>query len=172
MSSKIKSKILLCNKCKIAPNPWNDPYECISCGLLYCVKCSNDNFSCVKCFKKSLKTSKLAKRILGNQVINCDYCGLGNILYKNLPDHTKKCSLWEFKCQQAYCTFKGKQNDLLNHIQLDHEKEILTYFHKYSPYNIKKTKYVNTTDTSINISKAEKKLSEKKDGKKEDCSIF
>ena len=129
------NKLLLCSKCQKAPLPWNDPYECINCGIIYCVKCSSNNFSCVRCCKKSLKTSKLAKRILGNKLIACKYCHVNDIIYKTLPDHAKSCPNWEFSCSQPHCGWKGKQMDFIKHIQLSHEREIVNYFNKDSVYN-------------------------------------
>ena len=169
----ISKNFLKCTKCSKPPLPWTDPLECISCGFIYCNSCikSNIGFSCFKCLQKSMKTSKLSKRILGNQKVNCTYCGQSE-LYKNLGDHSKKCQNWVFSCTTKNCNFTGKQNDFIRHVQADHESDLVSYFHRDSNYNQRKNRKrtVNTNLSSSNI--YDSKISTSKSADKKDCYIF
>lgn len=165
MSTLIKNPLLICKKCQLAPLPWDEPYECISCGYLYCIKCSENDISCVNCSKKSFKASKLAKRILGNKIVTCEYCNKSGILYSELKNHIVLCTKWIYNCHQPYCDFTGTQFDFINHIQLNHEKQLIKYFHKFSQYNVN----INN-QKEIGNSNVSKKSSKK--GKDDDCCIY
>lgn len=114
--------------CRMCHSSSEKSYECVSCGHLHCFSCLKNSSNCRVCNKPStFKISKLAIRLIGNEAVPCQFCGI-IIKKKELKEHKYDCHNWVFFCSQNKCTFKGTKADLLAHIRSAHENLIYTYF--------------------------------------------
>lgn len=130
-----RSLNILCANCLFTPLPNTTVCECMSCGVLYCDECLTKDFHCVVCQKRNIKVSKLASRIIGNKLVNCEFCYKTNIPYKTLMNHSAICESWKFECNQLGCNFKGNNSQFLTHINECHFDQVMNLFDANSKLN-------------------------------------
>lgn len=117
--------MLLCQSCNIMSVK---PYECTTCGFLTCVQCLKNKI-CSVCNKTCIfKEAKLAERIIRKIETECPDCKK-TLTFGALEDHKFHCHMRIYECNRK-CGFKGKKADLIEHIQIRHESDILTVFSK------------------------------------------
>lgn len=112
-------------KCSICNEILNKPYECESCGALFCEECVNDwlkdkNVCPMECSNFKLVKAKLNTRKLLNLLTlkchnspDCSYTAG----YWDIIDHEEKCDFQKIKCPNQLCPFEGHFKMLKNHLQ-------------------------------------------------------
>lgn len=149
-------------KCTNCTNWSNKPYECIYCGYLYCSSCLESSY-CIMCKKPSLfKLSKLAAlitRVYNNVCIYCNNSISTN--YLDFKKHKYKCSQYKYKCSMIDCDFIGNQSEIISHIQVSHESDMLNAFD---------SRYIKSQTSKLsknyNIKKKENEINKNKESKK------
>jgi len=120
-------------KCSICLEILANPYECETCGSLFCEDCINDwiriKLSCpLKCSNFKLTKAKINTRKMLNLLNltcvnypNCNYVSE----YWSMFDHEAKCEFQKIKCPNMPCLFEGHYKELKNHLQNTCESLIL-----------------------------------------------
>ena len=103
-------------KCSICLEILANPYECETCGSLFCEDCINDwiriKLSCpLKCSNFKLTKAKINTRKMLNLLNltcvnypNCNYVSE----YWSMFDHEAKCEFQKIKCPNSTCFFVQK----------------------------------------------------------------
>lgn len=111
-------------KCSICLDILSKPYECESCGTLFCEDCIKDwikiNLSCpLKCANFQLTKAKINTRKILNllqlRCINYPECDFVSD-YWTMFDHETKCSFQKIKCPNTPCEFASSYKELKNHL--------------------------------------------------------
>lgn len=119
-------------KCSICLEILNKPYECETCGTLFCEDCINDwiriKLSCpMKCQNFKLSKAKINTRKMLNIVqlscINSPHCKFVSD-YWQIFDHEGKCEFQKIKCPNSTCLFEGPFKELKQHLTTSCENQI------------------------------------------------
>ena len=111
-------------KCSICLEILAKPYECETCGTLFCEDCINDwvriKLSCpMKCSNFKLTKAKINTRKMLNLIqltcINYPHCTYV-AEYWNIFEHEPKCEFQKIKCPNFPCAFDGHFKELKNHL--------------------------------------------------------
>jgi hypothetical protein len=112
-------------KCSICLEILNNPYECDSCGTLFCEDCIKDwikiKLSCpMKCSSfKLIKAKVNTRKMLNLLQISCSnapHCKYVSE-YWNIFDHENKCEFQKIRCPNFPCNFEGHFKELKSHLQ-------------------------------------------------------
>ena len=180
-------------KCKNCMALCNSPHECITCGYLYCSNCLESPYCSVCKTSSFFKVSKLARLITKMINNSCKYCNQDLSKINKSEEHKYNCGLYKFKCSVVGCEYYGTKVEIISHVQVNHEKELIKAFDaRYNKPEVKisseKMNYVkerssltNINNSSIGInpnstSKMSSKVAYKEDTKKtkddKNCVIF
>jgi hypothetical protein len=111
-------------KCSICLEILSKPFECETCGSLFCEDCINDwiriKLSCpMKCSNFKLTKAKINTRKMLNLIqlscINTPHCSY-LAEYWNMFEHEAKCEYQKIKCPNHPCNFEGHFRELKNHL--------------------------------------------------------
>ncbi len=111
-------------KCSICLEVLANPYECETCGSLFCEDCINDWIkikpSCpFKCSNFKLTKAKVnTRKVLNLLSLSCVYSPYCNVVadYWNIFDHEVKCEFKQIRCPNLNCSFEGHYRELKNHL--------------------------------------------------------
>jgi hypothetical protein len=112
-------------KCSICLEILHKPYECETCGTLFCDDCINDwiriKLSCpMKCSNFKLTKAKINTKKMLNLLqltcINAPHCSYVSE-YWNMLEHEGKCEFQKIKCPNLPCAFEGHFKELKTHLQ-------------------------------------------------------
>ena len=116
-------------KCSICLEILSKPYECETCGSLFCEDCINEwiriKLSCpMKCTNFKLSKAKINTRKMLNLLqltcINSPNCSFISE-YWNIFDHEQKCEFQKIKCPNTPCLFEGHYKELKVHLSFNCE---------------------------------------------------
>jgi hypothetical protein len=134
-------------KCTICHNILNNPFECETCGALFCESCINNYLQLFKTCPNNCPDYKLSKaKIYTRKILNililkcinfpkCTYQGS----YWDTLEHEPICSFQKRKCMNHPCTYIGCFPDLVNHLM--NECEYLLYECCYCKIKVQRNYY-------------------------------
>ena len=113
--------------CSICLEVCNEAVESTCCGSLFCLNCTSGIKGCPTCRAEPFSTmpNRFARKCIGRMKIACDKCGLF-LQRDSLTDHMRVCEMRELQCAARECVFTGVKRDLLEHVVVSHEEDILT----------------------------------------------
>lgn len=134
-------------KCSICLEILSRPYECESCGTLFCEDCINDwvriKLICpMKCSNFKLTKAKInTKKMLNLIQLKCaNYPSCTEVgEYWTILDHENKCEFQKIKCPNANCSFEGHFKELKSHLQYNCES--LNYECGFCKSKIKRSQF-------------------------------
>ena len=112
-------------KCSICLEILNKPYECETCGTLFCDECINDWIRIKLCCPMKCANFKLTKgkintkkmlNLLQLSCINSPHCTYISE-YWTILEHESKCEFQKIKCPNYGCSFDGHFKELKSHLQ-------------------------------------------------------
>ena len=139
-------------KCSICLEILCKPYECETCGTLFCEDCINDwiriKLSCpMKCVNFKLTKCKINTKKMLNIIqlscINAPHCTFVSD-YWNMFEHESKCEYQKIKCPNIPCIYEGHFKELKNHMSISCEN--LHYECGFCKSKVKRTNFSQHLD--------------------------
>ena len=114
-------------ECSICLEICTEAVESICCGALHCQWCTVGIEACPACREVPFNTvaSKFTRKLIGRLKVSCDRCG-ASVQRDSTSEHMQVCEMRELKCAARGCIFTGVKHELLEHVVLSHEEDILT----------------------------------------------
>jgi hypothetical protein len=135
-------------KCVVCFEISRDAVECLTCGNIFCRMCVY-NIKCPLCRSHSAyKDSYFARKIIECMPIKCEFCSETTTKGK-VQEHLDKCQGRNYKCKNVKCSFEGKREAFLKHIEESHQSEILNDFDA-NPSNLINNRVYNLFNARIN----------------------
>ena len=112
--------------CTICLEVCHNAVESSCCWNLYCETCIDGLADCPSCRHTPLRTTIAGsvRRLIGRLEVACNMCG-ETVQRHNLKDHCEICSMRDYQCKAKGCDFVGKKEQFLQHINDNHERDLL-----------------------------------------------
>jgi hypothetical protein len=125
----------------------DEPHESECCGKLYCHSCVVELafFQCKLC-KKSIKFRQnvFAKNLLQKVELKCRHLCGGKFNHEEMKLHIYRCDSRIFRCTIEFCSFYGKKEEMVAHMNQNHEIYLIALLEQFEEFSESMDKVLNT----------------------------
>ena len=115
--------------CMVCMEVATNAVESNCCTVVFCEQCATGKWLCPRCNIRLVVTpNKLARKMVNTIPVKCG-CGI-DVSRQNLKEHQIYCPHAILKCTHNSCTFKGKSESFLLHLQREHKRDLIEMFTK------------------------------------------